>query len=371
MNISMAKQILVIIRRSNGDVLLSSALLQQLHDYYAGAQIDLLINDNTLGVAKALPAVRRIYCYSYAWKTLPRWARMRQHVGLIRQLWRRYDLAISLTTTDSSVWYARLAGRQAISLIETEAHKNWWKQRLLDGYYYLDPTQHVILNHLKALNVLQIPQGKVITHIHYSAEALQRVQAKLHDQGIRTFLIFHPSAQYAYKIYPDTLRQALLHRLNDLGIALVVTGANTPLDLHIKTTLPNLENLYDFIGETNLDEYIALSHLASAYVGGDTLNMHIAAAQDKPIFAIFGPTLLPIWSPWNNALQCAATHSQAQQTYGNITIFQADMPCVPCGKAGCDNQNGNSECLSRINPATISAAVSHWLNHRHQENFHE
>ncbi len=367
----MAKQILVIIRRSNGDVLLSSALLQQLQDYYAGVDIDLLINDDTLGIAKALPAVRRIYCYSYAWKTLPWWARVRQQVGLMRQLWRRYDLAISLTTTDSSVLYARLAGRQAISLMETEAHKNWWKQRLLDGYYYLDPTQHVILNHLKALNVLQIPQDKVITHIHYSAEALQRVQAKLHDQGIRTFLIFHPSAQYAYKIYPDTLRQQLLDQLNELGIPIVVTGANTALDLHIKATLPDLDNLYDFIGETSLDEYIALSHLASAYVGGDTLNMHIAAAQDKPIFAIFGPTLLPIWSPWNNALQTAATYSQPQQTYGNITIFQANMPCVPCGKAGCDDQHGRSECLYKINPALISTAVSNWMKNIPKENIHD
>lgn len=367
----MAKQILVIIRRSNGDVLLSSALLQQLRDYYAGAHIDLLINDDTLGVAKALPSIRHIYCYSYAWKTLSWWARVHQQVGLIRRLWRRYDLAISLTTTDSSVWYARIAGRQAISLIETEVHKNWWKQCLLDGYYYLDPTQHVILNHLKALNLLQIPQGKVITHIQYSPEALQRVQAKLHAQGIRTFLIFHPSAQYAYKIYPDTLREQLLDQLNNLGIPMVVTGANTPLDLQIKASLPDLGNLYDFIGETSLNEYIALSQLASAYVGGDTLNMHIAAAQGKPVFAIFGPTLLPIWSPWNNALQTAATHSQPQQTYGNITIFQADMPCVPCGKAGCDDQHGRSECLYRINPALISTAVSNWMKNIPKENTHD
>lgn len=367
----MVKQILVIVRRSNGDVLLSSALLQPLRDHYAGVSIDLLINDDTLGIATALPSIRHIYCYSYAWKTLPWWTRLRQHVGLIQQLWRRYDLAISLTTTDSSVLYARLAGRKAISLIESQARKNWWKQRLLDAYYYLEPAQHIILNHLQVLNVLQIPQSNRVTRVQYSAAALQRVQAKLQARGISRFLIFHPSAQYAYKMYPDALRQPLLHQLNDLGIAIVVTGANAPLDLQIKATLPELDNLYDFIGETSLDEYIALSHLASAYVGGDTLNMHIAAAQDKPIFAIFGPTLLPIWSPWHNALQTAATHSQAQQTYGNISIFQADMPCVPCGKAGCDDQHGRSECLYRINPALISTAVSNWMNNIPKESIHD
>ncbi len=138
----------------------------------------------------------------------------------------------------------------------------------------------------------------------------------------------------------------------------MVTGAKTPLDLQIKAALPTLDNVYDWIGETTLDEYIALSELSLAYVGGDTLNMHIAAAQNKRVFAIFGPTLLGVWSPWSNALQSNATQSQPQQTYGNITVFQADMPCVPCGKKGCDDQHGDSECLQRIDPGKIFAEVN-------------
>ena len=50
--------------------------------------------------------------------------------------------------------------------------------------------------------------------------------------------------------------------------------------------MPVLPNIYDFIGETTLEEYIALSDSAIAYIGMDTLNMHIAASQNKPIFAI-------------------------------------------------------------------------------------
>ena len=184
--------------------------------------------------------------------------------------------------------------------------------------------------------------------------------AKLQADTLGKFIIFHPSAQYGYKVYPKALRHTLLQQLSRLGIPIVVTGARTALDLQIKATLPVLANVYDWIGETSLDEYIALSDLSLAYVGGDTLNMHIAAAQNKRVFAIFGPTLLGVWSPWSNTLQCNATRSQSQQTYGNITVFQADMPCVPCGKQGCDNQQGRSECLQRIEPSMIFAAVHAW-----------
>jgi heptosyltransferase-3 len=359
-------KILLIIRRSNGDVLLASPLIQRLHEHYPGAEIDLLVNADTLGIARALHSVRHIHIYAHQWKKLPLWGRLREELGLIRRLFRQYDLAISLTTTDSSVLYALLFGRYSISAIDDENRKNWWKKRLLNGAYWLDKDKHILLNNLEPLRLLDIPQGRVEPAVQYSASAKAAVLDKLKARNIDRFIIFHPSAQYGYKVYPEHLRHALLQKLGSLGIPVVVTGATTALDLQIKAALPALENVYDLIGETSLDEYIALSDLALAYVGGDTLNMHIAAAQNKRVFAIFGPTLLNVWSPWCNALQHAARISQPLQTYGNITVFQADMPCVPCGQAGCDNQHGKSECLSRIDPAIILAEVSAWLGQTQQ-----
>ena len=92
----------------------------------------------------------------------------------------------------------------------------------------------------------------------------------------------------------------------------------------------------------------------------DTLNMHIASAQNKRIFAIFGPTKLRKWSPWSNQLQASATDNMPIQTYGNITIFQADMPCVACGNAGCDDKHGKSDCLYRISPSLVFKEIEDW-----------
>ena len=118
----------------------------------------------------------------------------------------------------------------------------------------------------------------------------------------------------------------------------------------------------DFIGETSLEEYLALSHLSSAYIGMDTLNMHIAASQNKRIFAIFGPTNLSMWSPWSNYSKMSASKDLPMQTYDNVTIFQADMHCVACGKAGCDDNHGKSECLYNIKPTMIFEQIEKWHN---------
>ena len=89
--------------------------------------------------------------------------------------------------------------------------------------------------------------------------------------------------------------------------------------------------------------------------------MHIAASQNKRVFAIFGPTILDTWSPWSNELQTNTNTNSPKQTYGNITIFQANMPCVACGLAGCDDKHGQSECLDKIDPNLIFEEVKTWL----------
>ena len=87
--------------------------------------------------------------------------------------------------------------------------------------------------------------------------------------------------------------------------------------------------------------------------------MHIAAAQNKRIFAIFGPTNLKMWSPWSNEIRKSADFDMPIQTYSNVTIFQADMKCVACGKAGC-NDSGVSECLNYISPSIVFKEVANW-----------
>ena len=59
------KKILIIIQRSNGDVLFSLSLINALYKHYQQPEIDILINDDTLSVAKLLPHINFIHQFSY------------------------------------------------------------------------------------------------------------------------------------------------------------------------------------------------------------------------------------------------------------------------------------------------------------------
>jgi len=352
------KKILIIVQRSNGDVFLSSPLINALSKHYDGVKIDLLINDDTLAIAKTLKNINQIHLFSYKKKKENRFA---QELDILKNIYKKYDLSINLTASDRSVLYSILASNYAISAVEKDASKSWWKNIFLKQNYPFDTSKHIIQNNTSALKLLNIPSEQITVSSKCSEESKKSVLDKLEKSNIKQFVIFHPSAQYDYKIYPKHLRNELFNKLNSLNIPIIITGANSAIDLRIKDELPALDNIYDFIGQTNLEEYIALSELSLCYIGMDTLNMHIAASQNKRIFAIFGPTILNTWAPWSNSLQKAANENLPKQTYDNITLFQANMDCVACGLAGCDDKHGASDCLNNIKPDDIYEEVKTWL----------
>ena len=352
------KQILIIIQRSNGDVFLSSSLIKALYENYEEPQIDLLINDDTISIAELFPFIRNIYTFSYSKKRKARW---RQEKDIVLDLYKKYDLSINLTASDRSVIYALIAGKKSISAVEINKSKSWWKKIFLTHYYYFDDTKHILENNLKSLSLLNINYKNIHFEIEASTRTFLNIKSRLDSIMVTNFIIFHPSAQYEYKIYPKKLRDKLLKNLSKLGVPILVTGSSNLIDMEIKKILPSLPNIHDFIGQTSIEEFFALSKLSLGYIGMDTLNMHIAASQNKRIFAIFGPTKLSMWSPWSNTLHKATKSNEPLQSYDNITIFQNSIPCKVCGKVGCGSNHGKNELIYDIDPKEIFNEVEKWF----------
>mgnify|MGYP006083148781 CR=1 FL=1 len=351
------KTILVIIQRSNGDVFLSSNLIQTLFNFYNEPQIDLLVNEDTLNIAKLIPNIRSIHEFSYSKKKQSRWT---QEKNLISNIFRKYDLSINLTASDRSVLYSLLSGKVSISAVEKKYLNSWWKKLFLNKFYYFDLNNHILYNNSGPLRCLNIIHQNVQNPPLVSQTVVLKIKKILSSKGIHDFIIFHPSAQYKYKIYPKALRKKLLMRLNSLGISIVVTGGSSEIDLEIKNEIYEAENIYNFIGKTSLEELFALTKLSEAYIGMDTLNMHIAASFNKRIFAIFGPTNICMWSPWSNNLQRATKENKPVQNYDNFTIFQSSHPCQVCGLIGCGSNHGLNELPYSVKPDEVFIEVAKW-----------
>jgi heptosyltransferase III len=319
--------------------------------------IDLLVNDDTFQLAMLLPNINLIHQFSYL-KKQQHW--FKQEINLFKSLYKKYDLSISLTASDRSVIYALLAGRSSISVVEKDNQKSWWKKKFLTRYYYYSSDQNILVQNLTPLRILNIDFKYLLNPIYPKEKDITNTKEKLKNMGIIDFVIFHPSAQYEYKVLPRKLRNEIIISLSKLGVKIIVTGGKNEIDIMIKNETPLLNNVINLIGKTSLGEYIALSELSLGYIGMDTLNMHIAAAQNKRIFALFGPTKIAMWAPWSNQIQQSTSINANVQTYGNITIFQSTIPCKVCGEVGCGSVHGSDDFKFKINSEILINKVSNW-----------
>ena len=102
--------------------------------------------------------------------------------------------------------------------------------------------------------------------------------------------------------------------------------------------------IIDSGSNNTLDEFSALLEKCSLLVTGDTLAVHIAAALDVPVAAIFGNVL-----------------ASEIELYGKGRKIQTDMECWGCYKYKCEFQK---TCMERIKAATVFNAVEDLLKEK-------
>ena len=81
---------------------------------------------------------------------------------------------------------------------------------------------------LKLLNIDYVHE-QTLPKIH--SKTIDRISRCFNLKSMGEFIIFHPSAQYNYKIYPQHLRHKLLAYLSSLSFSVVITGSNNDIDI--------------------------------------------------------------------------------------------------------------------------------------------
>ncbi|MDA9901101.1 lipopolysaccharide heptosyltransferase II [Gammaproteobacteria bacterium] len=99
------------------------------------------------------------------------------------------------------------------------------------------------------------------------------------------------------------------------------------------------EKCENFTGRTTLEDAIDLMGASSAVVSNDSGLMHVAAALEKPLIALYGSSSPDFTPPLSDA----------------STILKTDIECRPCFKRVCPL--GHGKCLSELLPAVAYSAV--------------
>ena len=140
---------LVICTRRLGDVLLATPVVRSLKAAWPHLMVDMLVFEGTQEILSANEDLRRIW-------TIPEHPPVGTHLTVLRSIWRRYDLALSVLAGDRPTFHAWVAGKYRIGTLLPD-NKSWWKRKMLHEWVPFDNLQtHTVMMNLQLLAPFEI-----------------------------------------------------------------------------------------------------------------------------------------------------------------------------------------------------------------------
>lgn len=348
------KRILITKFRHHGDVLLTSPLFSLLRVRYPHARIDALIFAETQEMLSLHPAIDNLYCVDRKWKTQGAAFLIRQEWQLLRTLKNnRYDLIIHLTESMRGLWLALLSrDAHCITFANPRRDTFWLWKHCFPKRIPRVPLRHTVELHLDTLRAIGIqPTLDEKRLCLIPGEAAQRsVAEKLQRAGLdpqHSYIVIHPASRWRFKCWDNRALAEIINTLAQRGHQIVLSAAPDKQELALIADLKARldQTVIDLAGQLSLKELAALIDQARLLIGVDSVPMHMAAAVQTPVVALFGPSGDKEWGPW-----------MVKQR----VVVSSQHPCRPCGKDGCGGSK-ISDCLTHIPPRQVMLAIDSLL----------
>lgn len=354
------KKILVIALRYLGDVLLTTPLLRSLRQAYPDAQLDVLVFRNTAAMLEGNPDINHII-------TLPNRPVFSDYRQLVRQLFRRYDLAITTQTGDRPFLCSLLAAPLRVAVVPPRKRNGWWKRFFVQYWTEFDnDNTHTVLQHLKLLDLINVPKQFALVPPQLSdSSALIQHWPFLADSV--DYAVLHPHPQWTYKQWTLEGWVQVGGYLKKRGLKVILSCGVAPAEIDyvaaIQRQLP--EDTVNLAGQVSLAQLAYIIARAKLYIGPDTGITHLAAATGVPVIALYGPTNPVKWAPFPFAYQQNVNPftEKGNQQLNNIGFVQGAGDCVPCDLEGCDrHRQSRSQCLETLSADAVLRLVGQLLD---------
>ena len=343
-------KILIVKLSAIGDVIHTLPALNALRRHFPQAEITWLVERAAADLVVGHPALDRVIVshrkqWIQALKHAPRrptWRRIRRFVKDLRDT--RYDLVLDFQALlKSGAMIALTRSGEKVGFGKGMAHMEhsyWFLNRRLPA---VSMEHHALVRNLMMIEALGVDCRRIEYRLPIGQADLSAVEALLQhspdgDGASRPLVAINPMAKWESKLWRADGFAAVADAVKArYGARVVFTGsaADRPAvaDIMARMQRPAL----NLCGATTLKQLAALYGRCRLLVSTDTGPMHLAAAMNTPLVALFGPT-----APWRTG------------PYGSgHQIVRAPGDCGPCFKRICP-QGG---CMTAITTERVLAGV--------------
>ena len=185
------------------------------------------------------------------------------------------------------------------------------------------------------------PADIPIPKLHVSSTGRAAVTAKFNLTRDQKILALCPGAEYGLaKRWLPAHFAAVAEAKIAKGWQVMLLGSDKDQDVAGQINLLTKHQCLDLIGKTTLAEAVDLLSLVDAIVSNDSGLMHVAAALNKPLVAIYGSSDPGFTPPLHQAAR----------------IISLQKSCAPCFKRECPL--GHTHCLTEIMPDRVLSEIT-------------
>jgi heptosyltransferase II len=326
----------IIVRLPNwvGDLVMATPVLTDLRRHYPDAEITAMCRSPLSDLLKKDAAIDELFCFTPLPNDFARRQNLRSIIEKIRA--GKYDLGLLLTNSFSSAWWF-WQGRVKRRL----GYRGHWRRILLTDP--MEPSEnrlHQVESYKQLLLPLGIPMSESAPRLYVSEKEVAESKELLFQRGYRAgqpLIGINPGAAYGTaKCWPpERFRALALRLLQDPAFYVVFFGEDKTASLvkEICRGLP--DRAINLAGVTNLRELACLIKDCDVLVTNDSGPMHIAAALDTPVVALFGST------------DDAATGPYGQRG----AVINKHSSCSPCFKRTCPT---DFRCMQEIDVEEVA-----------------
>ncbi len=324
------KKILVIAPSWVGDCMLMQPMLMRLKQRHPDCLIDVLAPAWTAGLLHALPEVSQTIINPFPHGEFNLKGRYRLGVQLRAE---KYDQAIVLPNSLKSAlvpFFARIPLRTGFI--------GELRYGLLNDARKLDKLPLMVerFAQLAESHDGQIPRPLVNPELTVSAEQVDATLEKLGLSLDKPVAIFCPGAEYGpAKRWPVAYFAETAQRLQQRGYAVWLIGSAKDREIADNIVALGNKTSRNLSGSTDLADAIALLSCAQLVISNDSGLMHLAAALDRPMIALFGSSSPQFTPPLSN----------------EAMVVRLDIACSPCFKRVCPL--GHFNCMNQLTPDRV------------------
>ena len=335
------KKILVIAPSWVGDSVMAQPLYRRLHERHPGLELHVFAPEWTLPLLARMPEVAKAHLNPFGHGQLRLIERWKAGRALARE---GYDQVIVLPNSLKAAlipFFARIPLRTG----------------------FVGESRYGLLNDTRELDEKLLPMMverfcalaedkgvSVQRPIPYPRLAVDRVRQEgvLTRLGLpfdRPVVAFCPGAEYGpAKRWPTRHFAALAQQFQMAGYAVWLFGSAK--DRAIGDEIATLAEgaAVNLCGATGLEEAIDLLGLTRLAVCNDSGLMHVAAALDKPLVALYGSSSPDFTPPLS----------------GQASVVSLGVECSPCFERTCPF--GHTRCLEDMTPDYVWNAAQRWLD---------